>query len=105
MKDEFIVLKRIKLPDFPPETKARLEIGRLASNPDLQSVRKLGGPTPPEVLEEQRRREVEFQRRKLAIIKKYDVAPEYLTPLLKKEARLKSELSKTQEEIAALRNL
>lgn len=95
----------IKLDPLPPEACARLEIMGLASVSELQTQSMLGGPTPPEMQEENERRRLEYRRRKLAIIKKYDVVELYLNPLLLEERRLKSELLRIQEEIAALQSL
>jgi hypothetical protein len=95
----------VELKPFPPETLAHLEILGLSSVSELIEQSMLGGQTTPEMLEENERRHAEYQRRKLAIIKKYGVAKQYLTPLIFQAKSLRSELSEIEEMITALQNL
>jgi hypothetical protein len=96
---------RYKFPSFDPVTQAKLEIMGLSSVPELCSQSMLGGPTPPEMEEENERRAAEYTKRKLAIINKYEVAEAFLQPLLAREAQLQTELTEIQSSIADLRAL
>lgn len=96
---------KIKLEPFPPLVQARLEIGRLASDPDLTQLCMFGGPLTSEMEEENERRVQEYHRRKLAIIKKYGVADAFLEPLLIQRRRLERDSAEVSKRIAELKTL
>lgn len=93
---------KIELGPFSPLAQARLEIMGLAHVPELATQCMLGGPTPPEMEEENARRLKERRRRELAIIEKHGVADEYLKPLLEEEKRLETKLVGVREQITEL---
>ncbi len=101
------MLSRIVLPKLTmtPAEKAELEIMELASKPELQRDFMIGGPTPPDMVAENKRRNAEFQRQRLAIIAKYGVTDEYLKPLYENEKRLSAELTNIRKEIVGLEAL
>lgn len=97
-----IVLPKLTL---TPAEQAELEIMELASKPELQRNFVIGGPTPPDMVAENKRRNAEFQRQRLAIIAKYGVADEYLKPLYEEKKRLSKKLKDVRKEIAGLEAL
>lgn len=101
------MLSRIILPKLTltPAEKAELEIVGLASKPELQRDFMIGGPTPPDMVAENKRRNAEFQRQRLTIIAKYGVADVYLQPLYEKKKRLSAELTNIRQEIVDLEAL
>lgn len=98
-------LRKIKLDPLPPLALARLEISMLASNPDLIQHCMLGGPPTSEMIEENERREQEYHRRKLAIIKKYGVEDAFLEPLLIQRRRLERDSTEVHRQILELKAL
>ncbi len=90
--------------EFSPSLLAKFEIGQLAQRPDLRRLLIVGrGSLTPEQVTENERREAEFVRLRLAIIRKYGLEEGYLTPLIKKRERLWTELVGVNREIAEFR--
>lgn len=100
MPDE---VKKIKFDFDTPAFSALFEIGRLSQNPDLHGITVVGGRLTADQVAENVRRRTEFIRLRATIIKRYNVVPEYLRPLLEKKRRLLDEVEEVQMEIDALK--
>lgn len=90
---------------IPPETKAKIAIGQLSSDPRFRTKCMIPGPTPPEMLEENKRIDERRRQEEHKIIAQYGVFDAYLEPLRAKEARLQAELDDVRRDIAGIEAL
>ncbi|MEK7602177.1 MAG: hypothetical protein AAB472_01715 [Patescibacteria group bacterium] len=93
------------LPKLTAMEKAEFAIQYLRQRREFCSDFIIGGPTPEEMIEENRRKHERFMAERLKIIKEHGVVKEYLKPLLDEKTRLEGTLALLQKEIDDLQRV
>ena len=91
--------------EFSPVEKARFAIEALRQDPELMKNHVIGGRTPPEMLQENKRKDEVRRQREFGIVAEFGVFDEYLAPLRTEEAALLERLEQLRRDITDVEKL
>ncbi len=91
--------------ELTPTQQAKFAIEALRQDPELMPDCVIGGKTPPEMIEENKRKNEIRRQREFEIIAKFGVFDEYLAPIREEEAALSAKLAELRRDIADMEKL